>query len=401
MKTLYIDCFSGVSGDMFLASLIDLGVPIDRIREELRNFPIRFDINTSRVQRSGITGTLLEVVDYESEQQHRRASDLISLVEESPLAAEVKKNTITALQAIARAEGIIHGVDPDSVHLHELSGIDTVVDIAGVFFALKFLGVENIICSPVPTGFGSVRTSHGTFPLPAPATLELLRGIPIYAGESKTEQTTPTGAALLKTICHSFGHIPQMTVENIGYGAGNRDLPTPNILRVFWGYEDRSDILQGNDVVLETNLDDMSPQVIGYLNERLFEEGARDVFTTSVLMKKQRPGILLTIISPPEKTKRLENIVFTETTTLGIRRYEVKKSYLPRSIKTVSTRWGTVRVKCSLAPTGFRYTPEYDDCRTLARNTHVPLQEIITEARLLAENNAGGKPPAEHRSVNG
>ncbi len=395
MKTLYIDCFSGVSGDMFLAALVDLGVPLDGIMKELQKLPIHFTIRSSQVQRGGITGTLLEVIDHESTQRHRHASDVIALVENSSLPQDVKENTMASLRALARAEGIIHGREPESVHFHELSGVDTVIDVAGTFLALKYLGTESVVCSPVPTGYGTVQTSHGILPLPAPATIELLRGIPLYAGSTEAELTTPTGAALVKSCCHRFGPIPRMRVESIGYGAGSRDLPTANVLRILWGNEESQHVLYGNDVVLETNIDDMTPQVFEYLNERLFEEGALDVFTTPVLMKKQRPGVLLTVISPQEKSMRLEEIIFIETTTLGIRSYEVKKKYLPRTIEQVNTHWGPIRVKRSLTPRGFRFTPEYDDCLELARKKHIPLQEIMSEAHRIAKKTAGENPPRD------
>lgn len=362
---------------MFLSALLDLGViEIDTFVTQLKKFlSLPFDVTIHRVHKRGISAIQTSVA--EPHPPHVRSGrEMLDLLEKSSLPESLRNTTQMILWAIMEAEGKVHGCHPKEVRFHEIGSVDTLVDIVGVLYALELLGVEKVYSSPIPTGRGFVHTDHGLLPVPAPATLELLRGIPTYTGLEEGELTTPTGAALVAHLAKSFGLCPSIVVQKIGYGAGSRDLSIPNVLRVVLG-EQEGRVNQEQNVLLETNIDDMSPQVVEYLTERLFEAGALDVFVTPIYMKKQRPAFTLSVLAPLSLAPSLRTIIFEETTTLGIREYEVVKWMLPREEVTISTPWGTIQGK-KVYKGGKTFTlPEYEECKKIARRTGIPLQEVL------------------------
>ncbi len=378
MRILYLDCFSGISGDMFLGALLDLGIEMDSFVTTLKNFvPLPFEMAVKRVKKGGITATKVDV--FEPHPPPARSSkELLDLLWRGSAPETLKERASSVVQKIAEAEGKIHGIPSQEVHLHEVGGADTLVDVVGVIYGLELLGVRTVYSSPLPTGRGLVHTTHGVLPVPAPATLELLKGVPIYLGQEEGELTTPTGAALARSLVCSFGSCPQMIVERIGYGAGTKDYSLPNVLRAILGEKEET-TTQEKNIVLETNIDDVSPQVIGYLTERLFEAGALDVFVTPIYMKKQRPAFMVSVLATPPSVSRLRNLLFEETTTLGLREYEVTKWALPRQNISFMTPWGEVRGK-AVHKGGRKYIfPEYEDCKRIASLYHLPLFEVIRE----------------------
>lgn len=381
VRVLYLDCFSGVSGDMFLGALLDLGViEVDAFVAQLKEFlPLPFDITIRRVYKKGVSAT--QVLVTEPHPPHTRsAKEMHDLLGRSSLPETLQNKVRTILQAIAEAESKIHGCHPEEVHFHEIGGGDTLVDVAGVLYALELLGVQEMYSSPIPTGRGFIHTSHGLLPVPAPATLELLRGVPVYTGLAEGELTTPTGAALVAHLTKSFGPCPPMVVQRVGYGAGLQDFSVPNVLRVILG-EREEEVYQERNVLLETNIDDMSPQIVEYLTERLFEAGALDVFVTPIYMKKQRPAFVLSVLAPLSLAPRLRAIIFEETTTLGIREHEVVKWALPRREVTVSTPWGDIRGKEVHKGGKTLVLPEYEECKKIARRTGLPLREVLEKLK--------------------
>lgn len=377
MKVLYLDCFSGISGDMFLGALLDLEIiEKETFIKALKEFlPFPFDIEIRRVEKRGVAATQV-LVSEPSLPRARSAQEMLELLQRGLLPETLQGKAQTILQAIAEAEGKVHGCSPREVHFHEIGGGDTLVDVVGVLYALELLKVQEIHASPVPTGRGFIRTDHGVLPVPAPATLELLRGVPIYTGVEEGELTTPTGAALVSHLVQSFGPCPHLVVQRIGYGAGMQDFSVPNVLRVILG-EREEKAHQERNVLLETNIDDMSPQILEYLTERLFEAGALDVFVTPIYMKKQRPAFTLSVLAPAALASSLRTIIFEETTTLGIREYEVVKWALPRRNISIPTPWGTIRGKAVRKGGKTLVLPEYEECKRIARRTGLPLQEVV------------------------
>ncbi|MGQ9622820.1 MAG: nickel pincer cofactor biosynthesis protein LarC [Candidatus Caldatribacteriaceae bacterium] len=378
MKILYLDCFSGISGDMFLGALLDLGIEVNSFITALKSFvPLPFEVVVKRVNKGGIMATKVDVLEPHSPSA-RSGKELLDLLWKGSAPEALKEKASSIVQKIIEAEGKIHGIPSLETHLHEVGGADTLVDVMGVVYGLELLGVRGVYSSPLPVGRGFVHTDHGVLPIPAPATLELLRGVPIYLGQEEGELTTPTGAALVGSLVHSFGSYPQMIVERIGYGAGTKDYSLPNVLRVILGEKEESTVQEKN-IVLETNIDDVSPQVIGYLTERLFEAGALDVFVTPIYMKKQRPAFMVSVLATPSSAPRLRNLLFEETTTLGLREYEVTKWALLRQNVSFATPWGEARGK-AVHKGGRKYIfPEYEDCKRIASLYHLPLFEVIRE----------------------
>ncbi|MBC7216987.1 MAG: nickel pincer cofactor biosynthesis protein LarC [Candidatus Caldatribacterium sp.] len=378
MKILYLDCFSGISGDMFLGALLDLGIiEKEAFIAKLKEFlPFPFDMAVHRVEKKGITATQVLVTEPYSFRA-RSAQEMFDLLCGGSLPETLREKAQAILKTIAEAEGKIHGRLPEEVHFHEIGGGDTLVDVVGVLYALELLGVQEVYASPIPTGRGFVRTEHGVLPIPAPATLELLRNVPIYTGPAEEgELATPTGAALVSYLVRSFGPCPHLVVRGIGYGAGTQDLSVPNVLRVVLGErEERAH--QERNVLLETNIDDMSPQILEYLTERLFEAGALDVFVTPIYMKKQRPAFTLSVLAPVFLAPCLRTIIFEETTTLGIREYEVTKWALPRREVSIPTPWGDIRGKEVSKGGRTLVLPEYEECKKIARKTGLPLREVL------------------------
>ncbi len=389
---IYMDSAMGISGDMFLGAMIDLGVDPELIEEAVYKLPIEPDevsINTTRETRHSITATGFRVKAREG-RHHRSFRAIRKMIMESALAEGVKEKSITIFELIAIAEAKVHGVPPEEVHFHEIGAMDSIVDIIGAAVAVEALGNPAFYSSPIALGTGMTKTMHGTIPIPAPATIEILKGVPVTPGPAPFELTTPTGAAIIKTLAEDFGPMPEMVVEAIGYGAGKKDFEgAANLLRAFRGKtrvgERASDKAQEGLIVLETNIDDMTPEIGGWLMERLFEAGALDVFYTQALMKKSRPGVLLTVLARREDKDSILEVIFTESTTIGVRTHGVERHCLERRTEKVSTPYGRVSIKVS-SYRGQRVNaePEYEDCRRLAIEKGLPLRVVMETARAAA-----------------
>ncbi|NJD60635.1 MAG: TIGR00299 family protein [Anaerolineales bacterium] len=391
MKIGYLDCPSGISGDMFLSALVDCGAPLDDIKERLALLPIQgFKITSKRVNKAGLTAIQVDVL-VDDRVTERKLAEIINLILQSPLSENIKGKAVEVFRRIGEVEALIHGLEVEEIHLHELGGLDTIVDVVGVLLGMELLGIDRLIASPLPLGSGTIQSAHGTLPLPAPASLALLKGVPIHGSEINKELVTPTGAALLTSLVQEFGIIPAMRLEKIGYGAGKRDLPTPNVLRLLIGESMEPTLssysLQTEKLVcLECNIDNMNPEIYSYLSERLFNTGALDVSLTPVYMKKNRPGSLVTVLCTEDDTEKLMEIIFSETTTLGIRKYSVDRYSVERHITQVSTPYGAVNIKFSKkGDKSWNYTPEYEDCRRLALQHNIPIQKIYRAAEFAAE----------------
>ena len=406
VRTLYFDCFSGAAGDMILGALIDAGTPLDGIRSALGRLAISADtVWTERVTRAGVSATKFHVRgesgaahhehahahshshQHASDPTHHHASDpshphrtlaeINRLIDGSGLSPAGKDRAKGLFERLGQVEAAIHGTTLDKVHLHEVGALDSIVDIVGAVWALEELGVRKVSASPLNVGGGTVRSAHGLYPVPAPATLRLLEGVPIYSGQPQAELVTPTGALLVSGYATEFGGIPPMRVSATGYGAGSRDFhDTPNVIRVLVGDADAGAPRQ-SVVVIETEIDDMNPQIFGVLMDRLLAEGALDVFYTPIQMKKNRPGTLLSVIAPPERRGRLVGTIFREATTLGVRYREMARECLDRDTLVVTTSLGPVRVKLArLDGEVLNASPEFDDCVRLAAERGLPVKEV-------------------------
>jgi hypothetical protein len=391
MKLAYFDCPAGVSGDMLIGALVDCGVSIEEIKEGLSLLPIQdFEISVKRVNKMGLISTQVEIL-VQDKFKERRLAEIISVIQESRLPEKIKEKGLAVFQRIGSVEAGIHGLDVEEVHLHELGGLDTIIDVVGVFLGMEILEIDKVFASPLPLGTGFIQSAHGTIPLPAPATLALLEGVPVVGSELKVELVTPTGAALLTSLVHEFGIMPSMRLLKTGYGAGMRDLPIPNVLRLLIGegIEPSSSNYPFQEeklVCLECNIDNMNPEIYSYLFECLFNAGALDVSLTPIYMKKNRPGVLVTVLSSEEIAGSLMDILFSETTTLGIRQYIVNRYSVERHITQVSTPYGKVNLKFSKkGDKSWNYTPEYEDCRRLALQHHIPIMKIYRAAEYAAE----------------
>ena len=446
MRIAYLDCFSGMSGDMFLGALIDAGVPPRLLEETVAALGLGARLQISRVVRSGISATKVDVwVDgekdlpreqywakqdvarapspaeskhehghlYHHERDHahdhtheyvvehehsragapaphthrhaRRLSEIREIISKAAVSDTSKKTAIATFEALGAAEAKIHDTSIETVHFHEVGAVDAMVDIVCASVGAEALGVDEIVCSPLNVGGGTVQCAHGTFPVPAPATVELLKDAPVYSTGVQAELVTPTGAAIVKTLVKRFAPFPAMKIEKSGYGAGSREFPGhPNVVRLTLGEAPSSLAARTASetvTVLEANLDDLNPQVFGYVMDRLLEEGALDAFGMPVQMKKNRPGTLLTVLCKPEDANKLTQLIFTETTTLGVRRRDEVRQTLARRWENVSTQWGEVRIKvASMNGTVTNYAPEYEDCRRIAAEHHVPLKTVLQEA---------------------
>ena len=375
MKIAYFDCFSGVSGDMILGSLVDAGLPLDVLCELVDDLNLKgCRIASKKVKRCGITATKVDVIL--TSDTHRSPAEMLTLIDSLSLPHDLKKKSKEIFLTLAKAEARVHQEDFQSLHLHELGSADTLVDIVGSLVGLDRMGVEKVYASRVNVGRGVVKTSHGDLPVPAPATLELLKGVPIYSTEVEAELTTPTGAALLKSLSAGFGALPDMIVEKVGYGAGEKELSSPNLLRLLIG-EAKTFPQEDWVTVLETNIDDMNPQFYEYIISSLFRKGALDVFLTPTQMKKNRPGILLTVICSEDKEDELIKTIFLETTTLGIRISRKRRRKLKRKIKIFKTSVGEVKVKLGIWDERVvSISPEYDDCKKIAKEKNLPLKKV-------------------------
>jgi len=429
MRIAYLECFSGISGDMFLGALVDAGVPLELLKKTVAALGVDARLEVSRVQRSGISAVKLDVIaagqkelpreefwekqaleagyphhhehghshhehnehshehehPHEHHHAHRGLKEIREIIGRADISGAAKERALRIFEVLGTAEARVHNTDVEHVHFHEVGAIDAIVDITCAAVGAEALAVDEIVCSPLNVGGGTVQCAHGTFPVPAPATLEILRHAPIYSGQVQKELVTPTGAAIVSVLAPRFSNFPRIKAEKIGYGAGSRDLKDfPNVLRLTIGetLEKHSSLIPEESIsILEANVDDMTPQLFGYVMERALQDGALDVFATSVQMKKNRPGMLLTVLCRPEDTPRLTRLLFAETTTLGVRMREEKRARLARRHLTVTTRWGEIRMKvANLNGSISNYAPEYEDCRRIAEQHRIPLKAVMQEA---------------------
>lgn len=385
MTIAYFDCFSGISGDMTLGALVDAGVDIDVLRFELAKLHLRgYKIHAEKVKRCGIAATKVDVITTQHDHHARTLSDILSIIDNSTLSSAIKQKSRHIFTRLGEAEAKVHGTTTDHVHFHEVGAIDSIVDIVGAVIGLERLGISQIITSSVNVGSGTVKTAHGFLPVPAPATAEMLKGIPFYESSTPFELTTPTGAAIISTLGTSFGSLPSIKVETIAYGAGDADIPgRPNVLRLMIG-ELAETYDEDTSLVIETNIDDMNPQVYEYIIEKLMQQGAQDAYLTPIIMKKGRPAVLLTVLTDKAKTDAMLNTIFRETTSIGVRIREVGRKKLTREIQEVQTPYGAVRLKISKHDKEIlTITPEYEDCKKIAEEKNIPLKQIIEEAKKL------------------
>ena len=421
-RVLYFDCFSGISGDMALGALLDAGLPFDELKRALGSLALGdAHIHATRVLRTGVSATKFSVHEHThdhahshdhdresrpshdhepgSHHAHRSLPEIFTLIDGSALSRPARARAKAMFQRLGEAEAAIHQMPVDRVHLHEVGALDSIIDIVGTVFAMEWAGADRIVCSPLNVGGGMVTSAHGVFPVPAPATVKLLGGAPVYSGAVQKELVTPTGALIATTYASSYGPIPAMSVERVGYGAGDRDDPvTPNVLRVLIGEETAglkagtapapeavqaggpADTVRpaGDRVtVIECEIDDMNPQIFGVVMDRLYAAGALEVFYIPVQMKKNRPGTLLTVVAPPALRTRMTDVIFRETTTIGLRHHEVDRDCLERAIVAVETPIGTVRFKVASRDGHLlNATPEFEDCARLAAEHSLPVKEV-------------------------
>ncbi|HYP25727.1 MAG TPA: nickel pincer cofactor biosynthesis protein LarC [Blastocatellia bacterium] len=381
MRLLYFDCFAGASGDMIIGALLDLGLDLEELRRQLASLSLSgYELSAARVKRSGIAATKFDVKVDDAKQPARRLSDIAEMIDNSAISDGCKAASLRVFERLAEAEARVHASTKERVHFHEVGAVDSIIDIVGAVVGFELLGVEQVISSPLRVGRGSVKAAHGLLPVPAPGTAELLRGVPVYAGEIDGEFVTPTGAAIVTTFSKAFGDLPRVSIDRVGYGAGTRDPKDfPNALRLLLCDYSEGATPDSRDsvIVIETNIDDMSPQVFGYVMDRAFALGALDLFMTPAQMKKDRPGVLLSILCEASKLDALADLLFKETTTLGVRYYEAKRRVLERSVETVETRFGPARVKVARdRGRTLHFQPEYDDCLRLAESSGAPLIEV-------------------------
>ena len=396
MKILYYDCFAGISGDMNLGAMLDLGVDQKYLLKELGKLPIdSYKIKVYKDMRGGITGTKVDVIVPPQEkassrhtQKKRTFRDITRMIKQSNLSANVKRISIDIFTRLARAEGKIHGHKIEDVHFHEVGAIDSIVDIVGAAICLDYLEVDKVISSPIQVGSGIINCSHGTFPVPAPATAEILQDIPMKTGLIPFEATTPTGAAIIAATAAYFTEKIDFTPQKIGYGLGSKDSPIPNVLRLFLGEisantEKADDPETGVAVIIECNIDDMNPELYDALIERLFAAGAHDVFLTPIIMKKSRPALTVSVLCNVSQQKVIEEVFWLNSSTFGLRSYKVAKSMLRRETVKVKTNYGEITVKSGyLNERIIKSKPEYEDCKRLAKENGVSIQNIYESIRL-------------------
>ena len=391
MKTLYFDCFAGASGDMILGALIGAGASEKALVEQLSLLKVEgFKLNVETVDRSGLSATFARV-QTRHEHKHRHLSDIKKIIYDSDLPVSVKAQAFEIFTRLAKAEARVHNARVDDVHFHEVGALDAIVDVVGAAICFELLQIESFISSPLHVGSGMVEMDHGRFPIPPPAVTELLKGVPFYSADIKGELLTPTGAAIITSVCSQYGPIPQMIIDQTGYGAGSREYKDfPNVLRVLIGYTETQTAQDERLWMIETNIDDASPQIIGHVMERAFELGALDCFFTPVQMKKNRPGVLLSVLSDARSKELVMNLLFTETTTLGVRSYEVLRRALQRSVVSVETQYGQIDVKVAhLNGRVVNEMPEFEQCREAARAANVPLKTVEEAVRLALAKKRG------------
>jgi pyridinium-3,5-bisthiocarboxylic acid mononucleotide nickel chelatase len=395
MKLAYFDCFSGISGDMTLGALVDAGCPVERLREGLSGLNVPgWELAAEKVWKNGMAATYVRVKTVD-QAKHRSLSTILEILSRAKLAAEVKERAAAIFTKLGEAEASVHDVSLEKIHFHEVGAVDAIVDIVGACVGFAELGIAKFACSALNVGGGTAKMAHGVLPVPAPATAKLLQGKPTYSNGVQKELVTPTGAAIVATLCEAFGPQPAMSVSAIGYGAGTADLEgQPNVVRIMIGEAVRKSEEKGAQpgmavslgfdeeiAVIEANLDDMNPQIYGYFLEKALAAGALDVYTTAVQMKKNRPGVLLTVLCKPGDVQGLMGLIFAETTTFGARTYRAQRRVLPREWVKVATSYGEVRVKVSrVNGSVLHVAPEYEDCKRLAEASGVPLQTVIADA---------------------
>jgi uncharacterized protein (TIGR00299 family) protein len=392
MKTLYFDCFAGASGDMILGALVGAGVRPQALIEQLDLLGVSgWQVDFDQVDRSGISATYARV-HIAPERAHRHLSDILKIIYDSGLTGGIKDRAARIFSLLAEAEAHVHNQPIEKIHFHEVGALDAIIDVCGAAIGFELLGIKEFISSPLRVGAGMTEMAHGRFPIPPPAVAELLKGKPIYAGDMDGEFVTPTGAAIISAVCQSFGPVPPMKIEATGYGAGSRDHKQfPNALRIFVG-ETMDTTAPADEVLMmiETNVDDISPQVVGHVVDQAFELGALDCYLTHTQMKKNRPGLLISILCHPEEREKFLQMLFAETTTIGARSYVVTRRALARETVRVETQFGPIDVKVAYLNKGanndaVNAMPEFEQCRTAARNAGVALRVVQDAARAAYE----------------
>ncbi len=382
MRVCYFDCFSGISGNMVLGALIDIGLPKSILHKEVSKLKLEaFDIEVGRDERMRIYGTHVRVRPRGNGAPQRSYREIKRMIERSSLDSPVKERSLDIFQRLAAAEARIHDQEVDDVHFHEIGALDSIVDVVGAAVGMNHLGIERVFASRIPVGSGFVHGQHGRLPVPAPATLEILKGIPVYSSSLNEEMVTPTGAAILTSFSAGFGEIPPMRIERVGYGVGDRVFEEiPNVLRIILGEDETT--WEGDRVwVVETDIDDMSPEIYGYLMETLPEAGALDVTFAPVQMKKNRPGTTIKVLAHQSEVDSIIDLLFRESTSIGVRLYPVRRTKLSRRMEEVQTEYGTVRVKVSADGRGriVNVMPEFEDCKRIAKEKGIPLKEVYRE----------------------
>lgn len=393
MRVAYFDCFSGISGDMILGALLDVGLDLEVLTSRLSRLPLQgWRLEPAREKRGHLAGTRLRVEVNTSEQPHRSCAQIRELISGSDLAHPVRESSLAIVNRLAEVEGRLHGVHPDEVHFHEIGAADSILDIVGSCIGIHELGIQRVTASALPLGRGFVRCQHGLLPLPAPATVALLKGVPVYDSGQERELVTPTGAAILTTLASEFGSLPSLKIEQVGHGVGQHpESHPPNMLRLILGSTSAA-LTRERLLLLETSVDDMNPEFYSYLLERLLAAGALDVNIIPTQMKKSRPGHLLRIMAPEALREALAEILFRETTTLGIRSLEVERISLPRRTLRVQTRYGRLRVKVAgRSGDDLTIAPEYDSCQRAARRHRAPLRRVYEEATKAARKRLAKK----------
>ncbi len=393
MRIAYFDCFAGASGDMILGALVDAGLSLETLKAEISKLHLHhYDLRIEKTIKKGIAGSQAIVIidEHHHRHYHRHLSDIRNIIEKSELSGSIKKKTIKIFTRLAEAEAKVHRTSPEHIHFHEIGAMDSIIDVVGNVAGLEALGVDAIYCSSLHVGTGTVECAHGTLPVPAPATMELIRGKPIYSTGVKGELLTPTGAAILTTLSAGFGPMPEMTVEKIGYGAGQSEPSIPNLLRVSIG--EKSNEIKGyhteSVAVIETGIDDMNPQIYQYIMEKLLDIGVMDIFLTPVHMKKNRPGTLVTVLCWPDRVGRVAEFLFRETTSIGLRWHIDQRIITDRRIEEKQTPYGPIRFKISGVQGGeiLNIFPEYEDCKQIALKKNIPIKEVMKKAMASVSN---------------
>ena len=390
MKIAYFDCFAGISGDMTLGALLDLGVDESAFRQELAKLgDLEYTLDIRKADKDGVEATDVHVLIAESH-HHRHLKHIREIIRSGSLSPGIQERALRVFQLLAEAEGTVHGHSPEHVHFHEVGAVDAIVDIVGASILIEMLGIERVVASPLPVGHGFVQAAHGRIPLPAPATVEILKGVPVYDAGVEGELVTPTGAAIIRAIADSFGQMPPMTISRVGYGAGKTEFSFPNLLRVMLGETADAGKPPARTSVIETNIDDMNPEFYEFVMEKLFAAGALDVFLTPIQMKKGRPATLLTAVCPTDVTDEVARTLLAETTSFGVRITTAERRCMDRRWETVSTPYGEIRMKIGTAP-GVPETasPEYEDVRQAAEARGVPIRWVYASAVAKYQQNEG------------